>query len=760
MLGETLFAEADDEEEVHENDGMEAEESRDADESRDSDDAHPDDVEGDYTCKHCGEKFTSQFLFAKHIRDHLFPVYNYTEGPPRRGRRPVPLKIGDYKSYSMGLRGRPRGRGRGRPRGSHARMVRTGTGRGPGRPRRVIPESETEEEPSAKIARIVSEEGEEASDVNNQASMQSFSEMSSANVAENGTGDLMETSNRGEEAEEVNVVEKKKRGRPKKIKAEIPEDTSVVDTSQKATIKSDITDTPSVDGASQRPRRSARAFRGLGKLGKWLKYPGEESSDEDTPIGESEDEDRVKPVRKRFGVAMAATLRKAAMDDITSPVPRKRPTANLTNVKSQISDVGDATAKKNTTEKENATAENISVESVSIEKAVVLEEDMKNDNMVSEVSVEDPQAEESPKKYIVVTKGDTATAYEITESMQVESVVTSESMGSVLTKAEATVCEATVCEAVVCEATDCEAAVCEATVCEADVQTQVSDTTIKEADISTDYISEVIQEEIESDIKAEPVNIKDNEVEVGTQEEVVGVAQHERKNTIADLDGTDALTALVNAAISADKVPDPIAMVAADLYDDRSMEDDSDSDEYKATYRKSSSRGNGYVQTLGAGEVNESDRHSQPLRQRRKKRRRGDDPELEDLERRTKIVAGPSGTEEFACGICSKHFTQLKYLKLHLPAHTDRYRCNICGKRFARNESLLKHTCDDTATLVEQNVDEDGNDTFCCRECGRSFNQINFAIRHASMHRARFNCDKCGRTFLRQVRSFNIFYVF
>ena len=114
-------------------------------------------------------------------------------------------------------------------------------------------------------------------------------------------------------------------------------------------------------------------------------------------------------------------------------------------------------------------------------------------------------------------------------------------------------------------------------------------------------------------------------------------------------------------------------------------------------------------------------------------------------------MEGPNGTEEFACGICNKHFTQLKYLKLHLPAHTDRYRCQVCGKRFARNESLLKHTCDDTASLVEQTLDENGQDAFCCRECGRVFSQLSFAVRHASMHRTRYSCEKCGRTFLRQV---------
>lgn len=720
MLGETLFAGLDDEEDEH--DRMEGEDSRDADASRDSAEAHPDDVEGDYTCKHCGIKFTSQFLFAKHIRDHLFPVYNYSEGPPRRGRRPVPLKIGDYKSYSSGLRGRPRGRGRGRgrPRGGHVRMLRTGTGRGPGRPRRIFLDSEMEDESSFKKART--DEEIEKEEVNNEV------EETAADVSQSDSGMIGITTNdtsgtllyKDEESEGANVVEKKKRGRPRKIKTEFSVDSSAADMLQKSPEKSDVSDTPQVDGSSLRPRRSSRAFRGLGKLGKWLKYPGEASSDEETPQADSEeDEERIKPVRKRFGVAMAASLRKAAMDEITSPIPKRRVITNPMGSKSQNMNSLDSPVKK------VGSTENIKT-NLNFERPVVLEETMKGDNMISIMSTEKSQpVEESPKKYIVVTKGDTSTAYEISSSVQDKSLVPT-SLAPVVVKSEKEDCK------------NCE-------------QNQISDNGKLLDGGSIELAVEIC--EVDAISKVDSVNNKESEVEVGTREEVVGVAQHDRKNTIADLDGTDALTALVNAAISADKVPDPIAMVAADLYEDRSLEDDGDSDEYKAAYRKSSIRGSGSLQaeTGDDGEDSENERLSQPLRQRRKKRRRGDDPELEELEKRTKSVEGPNGTEEFACGICNKHFTQLKYLKLHLPAHTDRYRCNICGKRFARNESLLKHTCDDTATLVEQTVDDEGNDSFCCRECGRSFNQLNFAIRHASMHRTRFSCDKCGRTFLRQV---------
>ena len=69
----------------------------------------------------------------------------------------------------------------------------------------------------------------------------------------------------------------------------------------------------------------------------------------------------------------------------------------------------------------------------------------------------------------------------------------------------------------------------------------------------------------------------------------------------------------------------------------------------------------------------------------------------------TKSVPGPNGVDEYACGVCNKHFTMLKYLKLHLPAHTDRYRCKVfpqylCASNFTEmftqyNIHFLKNIC-------------------------------------------------------------------
>ncbi|KAK7092042.1 hypothetical protein V1264_009650 [Littorina saxatilis] len=135
-------------------------------------------------------------------------------------------------------------------------------------------------------------------------------------------------------------------------------------------------------------------------------------------------------------------------------------------------------------------------------------------------------------------------------------------------------------------------------------------------------------------------------------------------------------------------------------------------------------------------------------RKRQVRRRKGDDPDLEQMEESVELVYGAGGTKEYACGVCKKRFQQLKYLKMHFPAHTDKFLCHDCGRRFARHESLQKHVCEDWLALVERiESEEDGSINFRCKECGRSFPQMEHARRHASMHRGTWACAKCQKTF-------------
>lgn len=104
----------------------------------------------------------------------------------------------------------------------------------------------------------------------------------------------------------------------------------------------------------------------------------------------------------------------------------------------------------------------------------------------------------------------------------------------------------------------------------------------------------------------------------------------------------------------------------------------------------------------------------------------------------------------YACCVCGKRFTNIKYLKLHAPAHTDRFRCEMCGKRFTRKESLMKHRCDSgfTSTIL-QTVDDD-KVNFTCGECGKTFTRPEYAKRHFAMHTDIWKCEKCCRQFSRR----------
>ncbi|KAK7459688.1 hypothetical protein BaRGS_00038991, partial [Batillaria attramentaria] len=188
----------------------------------------------------------------------------------------------------------------------------------------------------------------------------------------------------------------------------------------------------------------------------------------------------------------------------------------------------------------------------------------------------------------------------------------------------------------------------------------------------------------------------------------------------------DALAALVDAALSSEKINGTTEGGRGEIKSEEN--DDTVSDD--PDWVRSQSSGSGTPRNY------------------RPRRRKGENPALDELEESTKVITGSDGKKEFVCGACSKRFSQLKYLRMHLPAHTDKFLCNDCGRRFARHESLQKHICEDSAQLVERlESAEDGLLTFRCRECGRIFPEYDHARRHVSMHRGVWACNKCQRTF-------------
>ena len=383
----------------------------------------------------------------------------------------MPLKLpeGGRRSGASTPRGRGRGRGRGRP---------SYRGRGPGRP----PKSESEE-------MIIFEDGEMKGIKMSDITQEDF--LDSVDV--DGSYDTSNTY--------TPPIVKRGRGRPKKV-----QNSPVSSTEVKPSSPNDLDSAVNIVGAflseenvsdikvesdSEHPllagpRRSSRAMRGLGRLSKYFKLPGESTSEEEgTDGGEGEDEDGVRPTRKRFGIAMAASLRKAALDDLTSPAMKKRKTytptrpqkpdskvsinisndtkaETVTTIVSKPSgqlkgqgqgDLSDSINSKSFTIGGNtltvtvqameggeevalgAGGDRKEVKVVTFEKPVVMEkeklEDMneaeEGEATVPEVDQASPRAgmvgpdveSESPKKYIVITKGDTTTAYEIPADFQV-----------------------------------------------------------------------------------------------------------------------------------------------------------------------------------------------------------------------------------------------------------------------------------------------------------------------------------------------------
>ncbi|CAI9739536.1 PR domain zinc finger protein 15-like isoform X1 [Octopus vulgaris] len=136
-----------------------------------------------------------------------------------------------------------------------------------------------------------------------------------------------------------------------------------------------------------------------------------------------------------------------------------------------------------------------------------------------------------------------------------------------------------------------------------------------------------------------------------------------------------------------------------------------------------------------------------------------DSSDSPESRRKCKILAKDNGidilidkTDDvilYACCVCGKRFTNIKYLKLHAPAHTDRFRCDLCCKRFTRKESLMKHRCDSNAnsTVLQTGDNADDRLSFTQDDSELSTSQLEPGEKPATAPADHWKCDRCKRKF-------------
>ncbi|XP_018421957.1 PREDICTED: zinc finger protein SNAI3-like [Nanorana parkeri] len=94
----------------------------------------------------------------------------------------------------------------------------------------------------------------------------------------------------------------------------------------------------------------------------------------------------------------------------------------------------------------------------------------------------------------------------------------------------------------------------------------------------------------------------------------------------------------------------------------------------------------------------------------------------------------------FSCPHCSKAYSSLGALKMHIRTHTLPCACRICGKAFSRPWLLQGHIRTHT-----------GEKPFSCYHCGRGFADRSNLRAHLQTHSEvkRYRCPGCVKTFSR-----------
>lgn len=96
--------------------------------------------------------------------------------------------------------------------------------------------------------------------------------------------------------------------------------------------------------------------------------------------------------------------------------------------------------------------------------------------------------------------------------------------------------------------------------------------------------------------------------------------------------------------------------------------------------------------------------------------------------------------EHFVCKCCSKVYTSLGALKMHIKTHILPCKCQTCGKAFSRPWLLQGHIRTHT-----------GEKPFMCDKCQRAFADRSNLRAHMQTHAEvkKYSCCKCYRTFSR-----------